>query len=82
MAVATFDNAVDAVNGRSIFMKVVIAQLVFDKQYDQDAAGHADGKPGDIDYRDPFVSHKMAERYLDVIPDHMKKVKAGNPAFC
>ena len=67
----TFDIVDDAVHAVGMGMIPVVAELILDVQEDQDAGGHADCEPGDIDERVGGMPAEIAQGHAEVIPEHL-----------
>ena len=52
-------------------MIAVVAELVLDIQEDQNAGGHADGEPGDVDERVGGMPSEVAYGYTEVVLEHL-----------
>jgi hypothetical protein len=53
-------------------MVAVIGQLILHEKKDQDAAGHPDGQPADIDQGKGFVPQNIPHRDLKVVFKHSR----------
>ena len=61
----------DAGDAGCVLMEGVEAQLVGNKEPDQDAAGQADGQPEDIDKRKGFFPEEVSEGEFQVVLYHI-----------
>ena len=60
------------VNPVHILMISVVAQFVADIERDNQAAGHTDGEPGDVDQRIALMSQNVSDGGFNVVFEHHK----------
>jgi hypothetical protein len=58
-------------NTAPIPMVIVIAHLVLDVQHQDEAAGYADGKAGDVDKGKNLVAGQVSQCHFNEVPDHV-----------
>jgi hypothetical protein len=73
-----FYNAVQIIY---IGMEAVKAQLVAHPQHNQDAAGHAQRQPENIDKREHLVPQQIPESYFEVILKHRCSLFPGHIGY-